>query len=186
MTIFRKLKGPGYLTSYNRNSSALTLPDIPLFDANGLWEYQGSCFSRWKTLTETIHRLVDNSDAGLTAGELRRLLLHDNIYHQITTCVKTGRIFRDATQRYPIYYRMAPQRRQEQGKRRDRILEKAPAPPLRLSKDKVIQVLVIALKHHVTSVEEIMPLLSSEGVRVSESSVKWVFEKYELKKKDLP
>ena len=186
-TIFRILQTPGYLTSYNGNRSALTLSDIPEFNSNGLWDYQGFRFSRWRTLKKTIQHLVDNSEAGLSAGELRQLLHHDNIYHHVTSCVSGGIIFRDTGWTFPIYYSMDPQKGRNQREIRNRILQRLPlrTPPY-LSKDKIIQVLVVALKHHISSVEKIMPVLRSEGIHVTERSVKWIFEHYEIEKKGSP
>ena len=38
------LKEQEALSSINKNSSFYTLPDVPMFDANGIWEYKGVFF----------------------------------------------------------------------------------------------------------------------------------------------
>ena len=73
-TVQRRLADWQAITSYNRNGSSYTLPDIAAFDANGLWRYRGSFFSRFGNLPETFVQLVSNSQAGLTAAEAGTLL----------------------------------------------------------------------------------------------------------------
>ena len=55
--------------SYNHNARYYTLPQIPQFDAHGLWRYRGVFFSRHGNLPETFAQLVHRSPAGLTAAE---------------------------------------------------------------------------------------------------------------------
>lgn len=186
-TIFRALTQTGYLTSYNQNNSALTLPEIPTYDENGCWECQGFRFSKWGSLRETIRQMVKNSEAGLRAGEIQKLLQHENIYHHITQCVEEGMIVRESQWRFPVYFSVDLEERQKQHKMRERMMRQQPPPESSLlTKEKIIQVLVVALKHHVTSRKKIMPILESEGVTVSKRGVKWIFEHYQIEKKGSP
>lgn len=73
-TARRRLKQWQALTSYNKNGRYYTLPDVPEFDANGLWRRRGVCFSRFGNLRQTVVELVRRSQAGLDAGEMRSLL----------------------------------------------------------------------------------------------------------------
>jgi len=59
--------------SYNQNGRYYTLPDVPEYDANGLWRWCGVFFSRAGTLKQTVIELVGRSAAGMDAGELREL-----------------------------------------------------------------------------------------------------------------
>ena len=61
-------------TSYNCNGRYYTLPDVPVFDRNGLWRCRGAFFSRHGNLRQTVSALVAASPAGLTAGELGEML----------------------------------------------------------------------------------------------------------------
>src|SRR5437016_612719 len=70
MTVFRKLKALGYLTSYSHRGKYYTLADIPRFDERGLWSY-AVWFSRDKNLLATAQRFVEKAEAGCTAGELQ-------------------------------------------------------------------------------------------------------------------
>lgn len=180
-TIFRILNVTRYLTSYNRNSSGITLADMPEFDNNGLWEHKGFYFSKWGTLKETIRHIVEDSKAGLSAGELRQILQVD-IYHHVTLCAEAKMVFRDVDWRFPIYFSMDSQRRLEQLKERNRMFQMLPL-QVPVSKDKIIQVLVVALRYHVTSIEKILPILESEGICISKRGVRWIFDYYEIEKK---
>ena len=73
-TVQRRLADWQAINSYNRNGGCYTLPDIPKFDANGLWRYRGAFFSRFGNLPETFGQLVANSQAGVTAAEAGDLL----------------------------------------------------------------------------------------------------------------
>jgi len=73
-TVQRRLADWQAVRSYNRNGSCYTLPDIPKFDANGLWSYRGVYFSKFGSLPETFVHLVAQSEAGLTASEAGELL----------------------------------------------------------------------------------------------------------------
>jgi hypothetical protein len=44
-TARRRLKEGEALTSYNQNGRDYALPDVPAFDANGLWQRRGVYFS---------------------------------------------------------------------------------------------------------------------------------------------
>lgn len=73
-TVQRRLAGWQAISSYNRNGSYYTLPEIPEFDANGLWRYRGVFFSKFGSLPETFAQVVARSSAGLTASEAGELL----------------------------------------------------------------------------------------------------------------
>jgi hypothetical protein len=73
-TVQRRLADWQAINSYNRNGRYYTLPDIPKFDASGLWRYRGVFFSKFGSLPETFVQLVAHSSAGLTAAEAGELL----------------------------------------------------------------------------------------------------------------
>jgi len=69
-TVQRRLKEWQAINSYNHNGGYYTLPDIPQFDASGLWSCRGARFSRHGNLPQTVVQLVHDAPAGLTAAEL--------------------------------------------------------------------------------------------------------------------
>ena len=58
MTVFRKLKELGYLSSYSHRGKYYTLHEIPDFDEQGLWDWHAVWFSRYGNLVETAREFV--------------------------------------------------------------------------------------------------------------------------------
>ena len=76
-TLRRRLKAWGALASFNHNSRFYTLPDLPRFDAHGLWFHRDIGFSRHGHLPQTIAALVCQSPSGLSAAQLGQCLRLD-------------------------------------------------------------------------------------------------------------
>lgn len=74
ITIRRKLKKWGAITSYNKNGRYYTLLHIPKFDSRGLWNYNDIRFSKYGNLTQTIIQLINYSSSGLHAEEVGDLI----------------------------------------------------------------------------------------------------------------
>ena len=74
MTVFRRLKAVGYLSSYSHRGMFYALEDIPQFDEQGLWNWHAIWFSRYGNLVETAREFVEESDSGFTASELEGVL----------------------------------------------------------------------------------------------------------------
>ena len=79
ITSRRKLKRWGCFNSINANSRYYVLPDIPRFDANGLWIYRQICFSKHGYLKQSIVCLIRQSEAGIQTQDILKLVgLPDN------------------------------------------------------------------------------------------------------------
>ncbi len=76
ITIRRKLKKWGAITSYNKNGRYYTLLHIPKFDSWGLWNCTDIRFSRYGNLTQTIIQLINHSSSGLHAEEVGDLIAY--------------------------------------------------------------------------------------------------------------
>lgn len=74
ITARRRLKQWRTHTSINQNGRYYTLPEIPVFDQNGLWKYQAVLFSKHGNLKKTIISLIANSPKGLSAVEIAELV----------------------------------------------------------------------------------------------------------------
>jgi len=74
MTVIRKLRGLGYVTSYSHGAMFYALHRIAQFNEDGLWNYGGIMFSVYGTLTQTVEEFVNRSDAGLFVFELDWML----------------------------------------------------------------------------------------------------------------
>jgi len=73
-TCRRRLKKWQAHTSYNHNGRYYTLPDMPHFDANGIWHFRDISFSRHGNLKQTVTHLVHGSAHGLSAAEIGGIL----------------------------------------------------------------------------------------------------------------
>ena len=74
ITARRRLKRWQTYTSINQNGRYYTLPQIPVFDQNGLWRYQAILFSKHGNLKQTIIALITDSPRGLSAVEIAELI----------------------------------------------------------------------------------------------------------------
>ena len=86
LTVFRKLKPLGYLTSYSHRGRYYTLREIARFDDHGLWSQADIWFSRFGTLLATTEAFVNRSPRGYFADELARAVhvqVQDAL-HQLT------------------------------------------------------------------------------------------------------
>jgi hypothetical protein len=74
ITARRRLKKWQTYTSINKNGRYYTLPQIPVFDKNGLWKYQTVIFSKHGNLKQTIVALITASQKGLSAVDIGQLV----------------------------------------------------------------------------------------------------------------
>src|SRR5437879_6658088 len=107
MTVFRKLKALGYLTSYSHRGKYYTLAHIPRFDEWGLWSYDRVWFSRDKNLLTTAQRFVEKAEAGFTAGELQDRL-NVEVKEPLLQLYRRKRIDRDDLSGRYVYFSRDP------------------------------------------------------------------------------
>ena len=93
MTVFRKLKALGYLSSYSHRGKYYTLREIPEFDEHGLWDWHSVWFSSYGNLVETAREFVEESDSGFTASELESIL-HVECKRALLKLYREGRAVR--------------------------------------------------------------------------------------------
>ena len=117
MTVFRRLKALGYRTSYSHRGRHYTLLDIPRFDERGLWSWQSVWFSRDGNLLSTAQRFVEESEAGLSAGELQALL-NVEVKEPLLELYRRGAIAREQMGGVYVYFSLEPGVRRAQCLRR--------------------------------------------------------------------
>lgn len=94
MSVFRRLSGIGYLTSYSHAGRFYTLRSLPAFDREGLWCQEGICFSRHGSLKSTVIHMVEQSDSGRTQHELQ-VRLRVRVHNTLLDLVRQTRIGRE-------------------------------------------------------------------------------------------
>jgi len=95
MSVFRRLKEIGYISSYTHTGRYYTLADIPEFDDCGLWRHQTVGFSRCGTLRATVAHRIEDADTGCTHAELEGLL-RVRVYNTLLRLVHAREIHREA------------------------------------------------------------------------------------------
>lgn len=113
MTVFRKLKSLGYLSSYSHRGKYYTLNSIPEFDEIGLWSFNSIWFSKYGNLTETTLEFVDQSRAGFSAQELGQIL-NVEVKHPLLALYKKNRIYRKKISNLFIYFSQDRPKRHQQ------------------------------------------------------------------------
>jgi hypothetical protein len=102
-TLFRVLHRLGCLSSYNLNGSRYTLPDIPLFDAHGLWCFCSARFCRDHSLYAALLHLLGESPAGLSVAFLDNLL-GVRVNDHLRSLLRQGKLLRRKVGRYFLYF----------------------------------------------------------------------------------
>jgi hypothetical protein len=180
ITVRRRLKQIGYYRSYTHNGKWYTLRTTPEFDRDGIWQHRGIGFSRQGSLTATLRHLIERSAAGLSARELSQKLRHPcsavlSILH------KAGEIDRikvRGTFRY-----LSTKERINRRQRAQVALEQEPAPPVPLSTQAALLVLVEYIRNPELSFEQMAENLSRQRhLTVSAQSIEGFFTEQGLKK----
>lgn len=74
ITARRRLKKWKVYTSINKNGRYYTLPQVPVFDDNGLWQYQTILFSKHGNLKQTIIQIIRQAPTGLSAADIAKIV----------------------------------------------------------------------------------------------------------------
>jgi len=101
-TVFRKLGDLHYLSSYSHRGKYYTLHSIARFSKQGLWSFRSVWFSRFGNLLQTSEALVNHSDAGYSAAELKDIV-QVKTKHALTQLVREGRLDRETFDSVYVY-----------------------------------------------------------------------------------
>jgi len=181
MTVFRRLKGVGYFSSFSHGGRYYTLAAVPSFDELGLWFYKGIGFSQAGTLKETVARQVDAAPQGQTHAELQHVL-RVRVHNTLHELVREGRIGREHWRRMSLYLSVRPQRAAEQLSGRQEAT-RMQAKALRvLTAEETVDILVEALRAAPTVPA---PAVVAESIALRERQltarhVEQVYESYGL------
>jgi hypothetical protein len=172
MSVFRRLKPLGYLSSFTDAGCYYTLQEIPKFDTLGLWFYQDVGFSRAGTLKATTIDIVHFSEAGKTPTELLNLLR-----------LKGKHLKRHRLQGLALYTSIDSDIAEKQiAARRKKIRSQSLFPTI-VSIETTIAVLVEALRAGkiLTPASTVAARLSAQGVVITVDQVEQIFSQYSLK-----
>lgn len=117
-TVFRKLSELEYLSSYSHRGKYYTMRSIARFSPEGLWNFKTVWFSEYGNLLDTAQTLVDQSDAGYSATELKEIV-HVKTKHALRELTDRGRLQRAKIGAKYIYLATNDQVAQQQRKVRE-------------------------------------------------------------------
>jgi hypothetical protein len=107
ITIFRKLNEMEYISSYSHCGKYYTLKSIAQFNPQGIWRYKSVGFSTFGNLINTAHAIVDDSDAGYTAIELKEILRVET-KHTLVRLVRSQKLQREKFDASYVYLSAKP------------------------------------------------------------------------------
>lgn len=149
MSVFRRLKALGYLSSFTHGGRYYTLSCVPDFDDMGLWFHREVGFSRAGTLKETIFELVEDSSGGMTPKEMRSLLklpASNALYNTLHELTRDLRLQSQKHAGFSLYVSSDADRAAEQLRHRKQT-DRDIAEMLRVATDEeVVEVLAEALR----------------------------------------
>ncbi len=179
-TVQRRLKTWQSRTSFNHNGRFYTLPDIPIFDAYGLWHYRDISFSMHGTLKKTVVRLVHDSPHGLSAAEIGEIL-RMNPQSFLSHFQNEPGLYRKKVGRRFIWFASDTgiRKKQHQGRtemeRQEHIV---------LPSDREAVLLLVDLLHHPgASIKDIARRLKPKGVEVGPEIIRDFLTHHDLLKK---
>ncbi len=180
-TARRRLKQWHAANSYNHNGRYYTVPEVPVFDGNGLWRWHGVFFSQYGNLKQTVIALVQRSPSGLDAGELRSLVgLAPRSF--LSAFAPDPRLRREKVQGRFVYYGADPAVYIAQRERREvlRAVERETTP------SEAIAILVEKIKSPTLSAEALSRQLRKQKVLVDADMIQAFFVRHGLAVKKTP
>lgn len=180
-TVQRRLADWHAIGSYNQNGRYYTLPDIPKFDAHGLWRYRGIFFSKFGSLPETFVHLVGQSPAGLTASEAGELLgLRPSSF--LWSLREHSALRREKQRGRYLYLSSDPTRCQAQRQQRELMHTAARLP----TDSEAVAILIEKIKHPGLSDEKLSQQLEKQKVFVEQELIHDFFVRHHLAVKKTP
>lgn len=182
-TLFNKLERSMYYTSYNFNRQYISLKEIPIFDENGIWEYEQVRFSKWGNVEETIQNIVHRSSSGISAGEIADIL-QIQTHNQLLKCRRKEMLINKRYGRSQIYFSADKTKQKHQIEMRQTLMiESLKDIELQAPSTKaIIDILLVMVKHRENEPDKIVKILSTKGRRIKEGDIKWVINEYDIKK----
>ena len=183
-TAFRYLEQIPYRSSYDHNGRFYTLHDPSNYDRFGLRSVGGAHFSVDGTLKATVVRLVRESEAGWTQGELQELL-GVRVQLFLLAALREGAVGREAIGRLYVYLHPEQEVREAQlSVRRERVAAAVPGALVDL--EVTIRVLLVLIRHPGSQPGDVVRRLQGRAPPVSRAQVDHVFARHGLGEKGGP
>jgi hypothetical protein len=184
ITILRRLKEIGYQTSYDHNGKYFALSEFLNFDKSRLFEHKGIHFFKNGGLQELIIQEINSSEKGYNAEELSSKI-KTRVSNQLRLFTKKGMIVRKKYSEVYIYFSIDETYQQKQISNRETELKISSTPEdINVSNEKItIKILLEILKNPKAEPHEIGKSLREGGLKITDSFILYIFEKYDILKK---
>ncbi|MGK5083800.1 hypothetical protein WDW37_10900 [Bdellovibrionota bacterium FG-1] len=188
-SVFRDLSAIMHLSSFTHAGRYFTLPNIPSFDAEGLWFSGEIGFSSCGTLKDAVHRIVSESNSGYTHEELKSLF-RVRVHNVLLDLVHLKRIGREPLSegKSYLYIHADEQLGRKQRERRRSADQQVSAIENSIMPLLVIYVLAEVIRDRAlqVSAKEIQDRLAQQGVISTIEQVNYVFGRYGISVKKTP
>ncbi|MDO9097246.1 MAG: hypothetical protein Q7U60_03905 [Candidatus Methanoperedens sp.] len=184
ITILRRLKEIGYQTSYDHNGKYFALTEFLNYDKSGLFQHKGIHFFKNGGLQELIIQEINSSEKGYNAEELSSKI-KTRVGNQLRLFTKKGMIVRKKYSEAYIYFSIDETYQQKQISNRETELKISLTPEdINVSNEKItIKILLEILKNPDVEPHEIGKSLREGGLKITDSFIIYIFEKYDILKK---
>lgn len=179
-TAWRLLRPQGYMTSYNHNARYYTLTSIAQFDTHGLWTYRKIRFSKWGTLTNTIVGVIEDSAAGMTAGQLQHLLQLRNVKPTLTRLIQAKRLTREKISGQSVYFPVSPAARRKQQQQRTAQVARESSTRTLPPREQIIALLVEIIQRPGNTPRQWVQQLTRRGVKMGTKDIQAVLDHYRI------
>jgi hypothetical protein len=175
ITARRRLKQWQTYTSINKNGRFYTLPEIPVFDKNGLWKFQEIYFSKHGNLKQTIIALIDGSPEGLSGGEIAEIVGIVPNSSFLSQFKSVAGIKREKHKGRFVYLSDRPEVYSSQKRRRSTAAFPSDA--------EAVVILVQLIKHPQASIEQLAEHVFKQGQRIDSAAIRRFLQFHDLLKK---
>lgn len=182
-TARRRLKKWHVYSSYNKNASYYTLPNVPVFNEYQLWHYKGAYFSKRGTLQKTIIFLIESSPAGLNVIEAGKILGMPAHWILSEYIVNNKHFVRKKSQGIYIYYSENPKIHEKQTKEREKSYNSFKQHQLPSDAESVI-ILVELIKHPNDTLEQLLRRTKYRGISITVGRIRNLLDYHNILKKN--
>ena len=179
-TVQRRFKLWEIIRSYDHNSSYFALQEVAGFDDFGIWEHKAVHFSIYGNLKNTLIGIINNSEHGMNAIEIRSVLGLDTrsfLFHY-KDCQE---IKREKVGSYYVYFSANSAQYAIQNANRKKMATCRISPVLKDSSG--IIVLVETIKHPGLSAEGLSKHLRRQDLRVKPKAIMAFYKFHGIEKK---
>lgn len=179
-TVQRKLKELDTIRSYDHNGRFFALKEVAQFNPSGIWKYKVVHFSKYGNLKDTLLQIIQDSETGLSAVEIRNILgvePRSFLFHY----KDIKQIKREKPGNCYVYFSSETTRYKLQLANRKKIIMKPL--PYHLKNITGIMILVETIKHPDFSAERLSKHLRKQGIKIRPEAIIDFYKFHSIEKK---